>query len=97
MIVRLVEENRVPKKGMQGGFASLNVSRYSPKFLVLIISFLIWSRMTIVLLLTWLQVLLRRWIGAVPRAEMIEVRVEKLLSERHFCNNVSNLEVSSEE
>lgn len=35
--------------------------------------------------LTALQVLFRRWIGAVPRAEMMEVRVEKLFNCRHFC------------
>ena len=31
------------------------------------------------------HVLLRRNIGAVPSAEMIAVKDEKLLSDRHFC------------
>jgi hypothetical protein len=35
--------------------------------------------------LTALHVLFKRWIGAVPRAEMMEVRVEKLFNWRHFC------------
>lgn len=34
--------------------------------------------------LTALHVLFSRWIGAVPKADMIEVSVEKLFSWRHF-------------
>jgi hypothetical protein len=33
---------------------------------------------------TALHVLFRRWMGAVPKAEMIDVSVEKLFSWRHF-------------
>lgn len=33
---------------------------------------------------TALHVLFRRWIGAVPNAEMIDVNVEKLFNWRHF-------------
>lgn len=46
------------------------------------------SRVPIDLAFTALHVLLSRWIGAVPRAEMIEVRVEKLFSKRHFYTSL---------
>ena len=39
---------------------------------------------------TALQVLFKRWIGAVPKAEMIDVNVEKLFSDRHFCSALAN-------
>ena len=35
--------------------------------------------------LTACHVLFRRWIGAVPNADMIDVNVEKLFNDRHFC------------
>lgn len=38
---------------------------------------------------TWSQVRFRREIGAVPRAEMIDVSVEKLFMLRHFYAYVS--------
>jgi len=74
----------VPKKGIQGGLAKCSASLYSPKFLVLCISFLICSKTVCVRALTWAQVLANRPIGAVERAEIIEVRVEKLFMARHF-------------
>ena len=74
----------LPKNGMQGGLATCNASRYSPKFLVLAISFLMLSRMAWVFCGTMSHVLLRRAIGAVPNAEMMDVSVEKLFRVRHF-------------
>ena len=73
-----------PKNGTHGGLALWRVSLYSAKFFVLAINFLINSRVSLVLPLTCCHVRCRRWIGAVPRAEMMEVRVEKLFSSRHF-------------
>ena len=61
------------------------VSRYSPKFLVLPISRRNCSSTVRVRALTWAQVRCRRCMGAVPRAEMIDVKVEKLFMDRHFC------------
>lgn len=74
----------VPKKGMQGGFPRCSASLYSPKFFVLDINFLICSKTVIVRALTCAQVRVRRPIGAVLSAEMIDVRVEKLFIARHF-------------
>jgi hypothetical protein len=74
----------LPKKGIQGGLARWSVSRYSAKFLVLPISLRMLSRTPMERWLTALQVRFRRWIGAVPRAEMIDVSVEKLFNWRHF-------------
>jgi hypothetical protein len=61
-----------------------NVSRYSAKFLVLPMSFRMLSSTPIERAFTALHVRLRRWMGAVPRAEMIDVSVEKLFKTRHF-------------
>jgi len=47
-------------------------------------SFLICSNIVCVRALTWAQVRLNRPIGAVLRAETIEVSVEKLFIARHF-------------
>ncbi len=74
---------------MQGGFAWRSLSRYSPKFLVLAISCRIAFRDVMVFGLTWTHVRLSRCIGAVPRAETMEVRVEKLFMFRHFCTGQS--------
>ena len=79
----------IPKNGMQGGLASCRVSRYSPKFFVLPMRRRRDSRMPIVRVLTWAQVRCSRWIGAVPRAEMMDVRVEKLFMPRHFWRGKS--------
>lgn len=76
---------------MHGGLALCKVSLYSAKFFVLPMSLRMFSRVVIVLALTAPHVLLRRWIGAVPSAEMIDVSVEKLFSVRHFCVIVSVL------
>lgn len=70
---------------MHGGFAMCKLSLYSAKFFVLSMSFRIDSRVAWVFWWTWSQVLFRRAIGAVPRAEMMDVMVEKLFSWRHFC------------
>ncbi len=64
-------------------------SLYSAKFLVLAISLRIVSRVVSVRCGTWSHVLLRRVIGAVPRAEIIDVSVEKLFRPRHFYFEVS--------
>jgi hypothetical protein len=69
---------------MHGGLALCSVSRYSAKFLVLPMSFRMFSSTPIERAFTALHVLLSRWIGAVPSAEMIDVSVEKLLRTRHF-------------
>lgn len=69
---------------MHGGSALCSVSLYSAKFLVLPISLRMFSSVVIVRALTAPHVRLSRDMGAVPRADMIEVRVEKLLSDRHF-------------
>jgi hypothetical protein len=69
---------------MHGGFARCRVSRYSAKFLVLPISLRIDSNTPMERWFTALHVLFRRWIGAVPNAEMIDVSVEKLFNWRHF-------------
>lgn len=69
---------------MHGGLAACSASRYSPKFLVLAMSFRIDSSTVCVRAGTWSQVRLSRAIGAVPRAEMTEVSVEKLFRVRHF-------------
>jgi hypothetical protein len=61
-----------------------NVSLYSAKFFVLDMSLRMLSSVAIDRALTALHVLLSRWMGAVPKAEMIEVRVEKLFKRRHF-------------
>lgn len=82
--VRFLKGHRVPKKGIQGGFALCRVSRYSAKFFVLPMSLRMLSNVAIERWLTALQVLFRRWIGAVPRAEMMDVSVEKLFNCRHF-------------
>lgn len=74
----------VPKNGMQGGFEACRVSLYSPKFFVLAMSFLMTSSVVLVRAGTWSQVRFRRAIGAVPRADIIDVSVEKLFSVRHF-------------
>jgi hypothetical protein len=74
----------LPKKGMHGGLALCRVSRYSAKFFVLFINFRILSKVAMTRAFTFCQVLFSRWIGAVPNAEIIEVRVEKLLRDRHF-------------
>lgn len=74
-----------PKKGMQGGFAACRASRYSPKFLVLAINVLMFSRVPCTRAGTWSQVLLSRAMGAVPSADMMDVKVEKLFNDRHFC------------
>ena len=71
---------------MQGGFALCNVSLYSAKFLVLPMSFRMFSRTPIDRAFTAVHVLLRRAMGAVPRAEMMDVSVEKLFKSRHFCD-----------
>jgi hypothetical protein len=47
-------------------------------------SFRMLSKVAMERWLTALQVLFKRWMGAVPNAEMIEVSVEKLFSCRHF-------------
>jgi hypothetical protein len=65
-----------PKKGIHGGFARCRLSRYSPKFLVLPISLRICSSTVMVRAGIWSHVRFRRWMGAVPRAEMMDVRVE---------------------
>jgi hypothetical protein len=39
--------------------------------------------------LTALHVRFKRWMGAVPRAEMMEVSVEKLFNWRHFYSLIS--------
>lgn len=75
----------LPKKGMQGGLAAWSCSRYSPKFLVLAINFRIVSRTADVRAGTWSHVRFSRAMGAVPRAEIMDVNVEKLLSVLHFC------------
>jgi hypothetical protein len=69
---------------MHGGFARCRVSRYSAKFLVLPMSLRIDSNTPIERWFTALHVRFRRWIGAVPNAEMIDVSVEKLFNWRHF-------------
>lgn len=78
----------VPKNGMHGGFARWRDSRYSPKFFVLAISLRMTSKVAEVFWLTWAQVRPSRWMGAVPRAEMMDVKVEKLFICRHFYSNV---------
>ena len=77
----------LPKKGMQGGLARCSVSRYSAKFFVLPMSLRIVSRTLDVRAFTCAQVRLRRSIGAVPNADMMDVNVEKLLRARHFCRH----------
>ena len=74
----------IPKKGMQGGFAEWSLSRYSPKFLVLAINLRNSSRTVVVRELTCDHVRESLCIGAVPSADMIEVKVEKLFMARHF-------------
>ena len=80
----------LPKKGMQGGLAEWSLSRYSPKFLVLAISLRNSSRTVVVRELTCDHVRESRCMGAVPRAEMMEVRVEKLFIARHFWKSQSD-------
>lgn len=77
---RRVDSFYIPKNGIHGGLALCKVSRYSAKFFVLSISFLIESSTVDVRALTWFQVLFRRCMGAVPSAEMIDVNVEKLFN-----------------
>src|ERR1700761_760771 len=69
---------------MQGGTARCRASRYSRKFFVLPMSLRMDSRVWVVRALTWDHVRLRRWMGAEPRAEMMEVRQEKLFRVRHL-------------
>ena len=71
---------------MQGGFAAWRASRYSPKFLVLAINVLMFSKVEWTRAGTWSHVLFSRAMGAVPSAEMMDVRVEKLFKDRHFCS-----------
>ncbi len=87
MYVMVRSGANIPKKGIHGGFAQCNVSRYSPKFLVLPMSLLIDSRTVRVRAFTWVHVRLNLCMGAVPSAEMIEVSVEKLFIDRHFYFN----------
>lgn len=75
----------VPKKGMQGGLALCSASLYSIKFFVLPMSLRITSNVLCVFWLTCAHVRERRWMGAVSRAQTIDVSVEKLFSCRHFC------------
>jgi hypothetical protein len=65
------------------------VSRYSAKFLVLPMSLRMLSKVAIDRWLTALHVRFKRWMGAVPRAEMMEVSVEKLFNWRHFYSLIS--------
>jgi hypothetical protein len=74
----------IPKKGMHGGLARCKLSLYSPKFFVLPMRRRIDSNTARVLAGTWSHVRFSRCMGAVPKAEIIDVSVEKLLRERHF-------------
>ena len=76
--------NDIPKNGMQGGLAAWRASRYSLKFFVPAMSVLIVTKVAFIRAGTWSQVRFKRAMGAVPSAEMIDVRVEKLFSPRHF-------------
>ena len=78
------KEQSLPKKGIHGGITLWRVSRYSPKFFVLPIRRRMASRTLPVRAGVCSHVRLRRWIGAVLNAEMMEVSVEKLLRFRHF-------------
>lgn len=51
-VVQKVDQSPLPKKGIHGGLAECNVSRYSPKFFVLAMSLRICSRMVDVRALT---------------------------------------------
>ena len=77
---------------MQGGLAECSFSRYSQKFLVLAINLRSSSRTVVVRELTCDHVRDNLWMGAVPRAEMIDVRVEKLFMPRHFWSMISSEE-----
>jgi hypothetical protein len=61
---------------MQGGLARCRLSRYSPKFFVLPMSRRIDSSTVRVFAGTWSHVRFSRWMGAVPSADMMDVRVE---------------------
>ena len=75
---------KLPKKGIQGGLAEWSLSRYSAKFLLLAISLRSSSRTVVVRELTCDHVRDSRWMGVVPSADMMDVRVEKLFMARHF-------------
>jgi hypothetical protein len=91
----IIENKAVPRNGIQGGFAAWSFSRYWPKFFVLAINCRIDSRVALVLGLTCAHVRLSLRIGAVPRADTMDVRVEKLFIMRHFCSTLARYKTSS--
>lgn len=53
------------------------------------------SSVALVLGLTWAQVRLSLRIGAVPRADTIDVNVEKLFIMRHLCSRLVTFKIAS--
>ena len=80
---------------MQGGLAECKASRYSRKFLFELINVRNFSKASFTFALTWFQVRASRVTGAVAKAEMIEVRVEKFEMERHFYTGLAKALVRS--